>query len=182
MNEMMARMLKPITVFVLVSMLVGALALAFPLTVVSAAGLNQDTQPPAADSTPDSARLEKLYQREQRLLEGQANRLERANEIVGRAEERIAELKANGKDTTVLEEALATFEDQLVEAQTAHAAAAEILNTHAGFDAAGKVTDAATAKETVKEAGQSLRETTKILRSAIRDVLRAMREYRRNNR
>jgi hypothetical protein len=182
MNRMMTRVVKPLSVLVWISMLVGVLALAFPVKVVSAAGLEQDTQPPAADSTPDPARLEKLYQREQRLLEGQANRLERANEIAGRAEERIAQLKADGKDTTAMEEALATFKDQLVQAQTAHDAAAELLNTHAGFDSTGKVTDAATARETVKQAGQDLRETARILRSSIREVLRALREYRRDNR
>jgi chromosome segregation ATPase len=154
------------------------MALAFP-SAVQAQGTNP---PPPPGGQNQVERLEKAYQRELKALDAQVKRLTAVDERVQKVTERIANLKSQGKDTTALDEALNDFKAAVQEAHTSHDSAAAILKTHAGFDANGKVTDAQQARATVKEAEQLLRRVHQGLRPAIRDVVRAVREFIRDNR
>ena len=80
-----------------------------------------------------TARLERLYQRELRLLDRQAARLERIDDLTVRAQQLIDRLKENGVNTQVLEEALADFKAALPAARSAHDRARAILEAHVGF-------------------------------------------------
>lgn len=148
----------------------------------AAPALAQAGTPPAPDPARQAQRLERLLAREQEWLSRQAENLARANEAADKVQVRIDELKSEGKDTAALEAALAAFQEQLAEAQTAHDAANATLSAHAGFDADGHVTDAILARETVKSAGKSLRDAHRLLREAGHDLRRAIREFRRENR
>jgi hypothetical protein len=133
------------------------------------------------EGNPDE-RLARLYAREQEWLGAQEERLERAGELQARAEEKLAAMKDAGKDTSLLEAALESAEELVGEAQEAHKEAAKILQAGKGFDRDGKVTDREQARETVFEAGKALRQAQVKLREAAREVLQALRQYRREQR
>jgi hypothetical protein len=135
----------------------------------------------APQGNPDE-RLERLFAREQEWLGVQAKTLERAGELQTRAEERLDAMREEGKDTSVLEKALESFEELVDEAQTAHDNAAKILEAGKGFDKDGKVIDREQARETVLEAGKALRQARGSLRQATMEVRRALRQYRQAQR
>jgi hypothetical protein len=169
--------------FVLVT-LVATLALAaFPVTNVSASGLNDREQPPAETTRPSGERLERIWARLGRIYERQGHRLERADEIVERFQELIDRMQDNGKDVTALQAALDAFDKALKEAHPIYESAKGILiNSHQGFDADGKVTDREKAVETVKELGEKLREIRETVGEpgkALREAIRAFRETNR---
>ena len=174
---------KILSTIVLAGLLVAGFTLAFPSGKVAASALVQEPQPPAdAAKIPDPVQLEKAFQRELDLLKGQADRLTKLNERAVKFGERITKLKDEGKDVTALEVALADYKSNISDARSQHEKAAQILNTHAGFDANGKVTDAAKAAETIKDAGKIMRGIHVELRSIVRDLLQAMRKFIRDNR
>lgn len=177
---------RSLLVFVLASFVVTLFALAIPNGTVLATSLveipPETEDPPNVEEvpTPGTAFVEWLYQRESTFLERKGNEIDRADEFVINAEERIAELKEDGKDTESLENALDIFREQLSLSRQAYDQAAEVLNTHAGLDENGKVTDMQQARETVRDAGKSLRECHRILYQAVRDLRFAINEYRQS--
>jgi hypothetical protein len=116
------------------------------------------------------------------VLGHQSERFPKLEERTGKIRARIDELKGRGKDTSALEAALASYEGKVGEAQVLHDEAVATLSTHTGFDADGKVTDAAAARETLKSAGEKMREAHRLLRPALEELLKALREFRRDNR
>ena len=171
-----------ISIIVLAGMLAGALALVIP-GAVQAQGTNPPVPPAGQNQQANQTqRLEKAYQRELKALDAQAKNLTTADDRVAKFAQRIADLKSKGKDTSALEAALADFKDVLKGAHTTHDKAAGILNTHAGFNDQGKVTDIQQARNTVQEADKLLREVHRDLRPAVRDLVRALREFLRDNR
>lgn len=163
----------------LAALLAGVLIAAFPMSAQASSG-SDDTPPPA--QMPDPSRLEQGYQRLLEISDRQGEHLEGISERVAKIQARIDKLKADGKDTRALEEALQNYLAQVEEAKIIHAEAEAILAVHEGYDSQGKVIDAAAAKETLKSAGGKLRDAHQELRPAWRDLLKVMREFRRDNR
>lgn len=126
------------------------------------------------EQNPDAAqnlKLEKGYQAAQEWLAKQAANLQKATtDGVQKVQDLIAKAKEQGQDSAALETALAAYQAQLPNAQQPHDAAAQILTTHAGFDAAGKVTDSAQAKTTLESARQSLQQGRETLSQAVKDL------------
>jgi hypothetical protein len=129
--------------------------------------------------------LENFYQRSQLVVQEQQLRIDLANQIASSTDTWIAALKGQGKDTSALEKALSDFKSKVSAAQTEHDQGASILNTHAGFDGSGKVTDVDQARDTLKQtrghlraAHLDLREGTLTLRKAIRDFRQANKPAR----
>jgi hypothetical protein len=108
--------------------------------------------------------------------------LNRAAELGDKVQARIDELKAQGRDTSALEAALASYRDEIAAAQASHSTAADILSAHAGFDADGHVTDPEQARHTVLDARQALQDARLTLRKAVLDLRIAIRDYRQANR
>lgn len=182
MKEKFTSIRKILSIIILAGLFVSAFALAFPSGTAAAASMAQEPQPATnAEKTPDPARLEKAYQRELGLLKAQAERLDRLDERADKFAERIAKLKDEGKDVAVLEKALADFKVKIAAARSQHEEAAIILNTHAGFDANGKVTDVAQASATVKDAGKIMRQIHQELRPTIREMVKVLRQFIRDN-
>lgn len=130
-----------------------------------------------ARPTPNGANLELFYARELLVSDRQAEALGRAGEAITRVEGLIARLQGEGFDTADLETALAAYRSGIAAAQSAHDEAAAVLSTHAGFDADGHVTNLAQALDTVRTAGQSLREAHLKLRTANLDLRQALRAW-----
>jgi hypothetical protein len=140
-----------------------------------AAGSPNTGTPPAATV------LTNLYQREQKWLSAQTTTLTDANTIAANMQNMINTLKGQKKVTSGLESALAAFQGQIAVAQTAHDRAADILSTHAGFDANGQVTDRDQAVNTVRQAFQSLLSAHQTLSSAAAKLREGIRDFHQAN-
>lgn len=154
-----------------------------PVGTVAAAGLEDETPPPAPSALEGriKTRLENQYQRLQNLLAKQAERVAKLPELSAKMQSRIDTLSAKGLDTSALESALAAFSVATPGIESSHQSAAAILITHEGFGADGKVTDIAAARSTLESARESMRTTHYALRSAVQALLQAMRDFRADN-
>lgn len=155
---------------------VALFAVAFFLGTTTPA-LAQDNPARPTRPAPSGANLEIFYARELLIADRQAEALRRAGEATTHVETLIARLESEGFDTTDLETALAAYVSGVAEAQAAHDEAVAILDTHAGFDDEGHVTDFDQALVTVRTAGQYLREAHLKLRAANLDLRQALRAW-----
>jgi hypothetical protein len=155
-------------------------------TVVVLAGLAVSGVAMAAPGGPGgpggqggNASPETMLKRLQDALEHQANRLERADNIIARSEEWIAEQKAEGEDVSDLEAALSAFKNAVVQAYDYHDEAAGLLSSPAGFDSTGKVTDETAARETLRNARIALRGAHLSLEKGVADFRLEVYEWRK---
>ncbi len=128
----------------------------------------------------DAARravLEKAFTAEQNRLGIQQSNLDKTGAVVTRVQTLIDSAKAKGEDTSALESALATFQSQIASGRSAHATASNILSTHDGFNPNGKVTNVTTARQTVLDARQALKEAGDILTQAVKDLRAAVKAW-----
>jgi hypothetical protein len=158
--------------------LVAALGLAsLPLVSVSAAGAYDPPVP--GDKEPTSEKLEQIWARQLERYERMGERFEREDQFVERAQKLIDRAKANGKDVSAVQSALDAFEAAVQKARPVYESMKGIVNSHQGFDANGKVTDAARAQETVQAMRakfQEIKETMDGTGRALREAVKAFRE------
>ena len=126
--------------------------------------------------------LSRMYRAEQQRLKLQDARLKRAAEYAAKIDSLIARLKAKGKDTAALEQAVAAFRAGIEQARAEWQAASDILTAHAGFDAAGKVVNADEARATLKDAHGHMVQAHTIARGAYTSLHAAVVAYRKANR
>lgn len=138
--------------------------------------------PTAAQSARAEERLERLLTREQHLLTHQQDRLDHSGEAIARTERFVADQKAQGKDPSAIESALAQFKAAVASARTHHDTAKALLDAHAGFDASGKVADQAQAKVTLRDAGRAQRLFHLTMRRGSVNLQTTVAEYRLLNR
>jgi hypothetical protein len=129
-----------------------------------------------------SAALSRTLKVEQQRLKLQDARLKRATEYAAKIDSLIAKLKAKGKDTAALEQAVSTFRAGIEQARAEWQLASDILAAHAGFDAAGKVTNADEARTTLKDAHGHMEQAHTIARGAYKSLRAAIVAYRKANR
>ena len=171
---------------VFTGMMSGAAAMMIGVAGIGAVpAFAQTATPPATTPSPSAkdksakidGKLEKIYAREQQALAKQQQHLGKANELIAKANDKITKFQGEGKDVSALQTALNTFKSQVADAQTQHDTAAKILSAHAGFGTDGKVTDDAAARQTVKDAAQSLRDAHRVLRQARHDAIKSARQW-----
>ena len=156
--------------FVLALILAIGLAIV-PVTTVSAAGLDDQDNPPSGHPM-INALLEKVWAREQAIYLRQNDRLAKADEFFAKVQSGIDKATAMDYDASGIQAALDALKVAVETARPIHQNAASIIASHDGFDATGKVTDRAQARETVKLLGQSLKD----YRSTVGDPFKALRE------
>jgi len=154
--------------------LVAVLGLAsLPVFSVSAAGLDDPTPPAQGQIT--NERLERVWARELRIY----NRLGRVDQVIDRVQKLIDHAQANGKDVSAVQSALDAFEAAWKDAKPTYESTKGLVNSHQGFDDAGKVTDPAKALETVKamrDKFQEIKTTMKGTGKALYEAIKAFRE------
>ncbi len=137
---------------------------------------------PSAASERIAPRLEFAYLRLLLAADTHALHLEYGADMVERVQEWIYTFAEEGEDVSELQSALDGFEAALAESQDYHQAAQAILDAHAGFDEDGRVTDREQAQETIREAGQLLRDARRALKDGAANLRRALRDWRREHR
>lgn len=120
----------------------------------------------SATPPPNYAELEKQYQLQKSQLRSLDELLKRDERRSAEVAKLIARAKAEGKNTTALEQALAAYRSKLGGARTDWFTAAAALKAHTGFSAAGKVTNADQARATLKAAKSALEKSYLAARSA----------------
>jgi hypothetical protein len=154
--------------------LVAALGVA-SLSFVSAfaAGSNDPNNPPKGELTDE--RLEQIWAKQLRAYE----KMGKTEKFVSNIQKLIDRAGQNGKDVSGVQAALDAFADAVDDAKPVYESAQAIIDSHAGFDADGKVTDSEQAKETVRAMGEKLKEIKDAMGGtgkALRDALHAFRE------
>jgi len=138
-----------------------ALAQATPTPTATAEQSTDPTPPLAA-----AERLERLFRLETKVLDREQTMLTRAGKLATRVQTLIDNQNARQRDTSKLAEALGLLEDAIKTAQADYESAKATVAGHPGFDAHGKVTDVAAAKDTVKLTAKYERQVYHTLRKA----------------
>jgi hypothetical protein len=160
------------------------LALLIALTAVGTSFGSASAAPVTPPKSPAKAdlALSRTYKAQQKRLKLQDARLKRAIDYATKIDSLIAKLKAKGKDTTALEPAVAEFRSSMGQARAEWQAASTTLATHAGFDDAGKVSDADQARATLKDAHSHMQQTHTIAQAAYAKLRAVIAAYRKANR
>ena len=165
----------------LLGALIVALALAaLPLASAYAAAQNDTATPPAPqDLATANARLELVFASQKYRVELIGLSIDNANILFTRAQKLIDRAKSNGKDVSAVQTAFDAYKAAFENGKPIYAQARAVLDTHTGFDANGKVTDAEQARTTVKSLGGFLKQygdTVGAARKALRDAIQAFRQ------
>ncbi len=161
----------------LVALLVALLVAALPLTSVFAAA-SQDTATPPAPTPVSTDRLENAWAREQNAYSRIGQLLDRAPTMIENIQALIDKAKANGKDVSAVQAALDTFSAAVQSVQPVYKSIGDLIASHPGFDANGKVTDSAQATQTVKEVHADMLQIRDLLRGSGRALREAIRAFR----
>ena len=129
-----------------------------------------------------NVKLTQKYRVAQLRLRVQGERLKRVELFAGKFETLIAKLEAKGQDTAALEQALTAFRAAIEQAYTEWSAAKSALDTHAGFGADGKVTNATQARATLQNAHDHMEQAHAIAKAAFRNLRTAFIAYRKTHR
>ena len=159
---------------ILAVMAVAIVFAAFPVTSAFAQGEN-----PAPTGEVSNEKLEKAWARQLKIYERLGNGFDGLDAQIAKFQERIDKAASKGKDVTALQSALDAFEAASKTAQPIYASIESIVNSHEGFDANGKVTDAEQAKSTLQEVGAKLKEVKSSMDGtgkALREAFKAFRE------
>lgn len=150
---------------------------AMPRLSASAAGAYDPPAPPAAPISDE--RLELIWMRQLWTYERIGRGFEQEKAFVERVQALIDRAETNGKDASAVQAALDAFEAALKEAHPIYESTKGIVNSHQGFDSAGKVTDSQKARETVDTMHAKLKDiktTMDRTARALREAIRAFRE------
>lgn len=157
--------------------LVAALAVAaMPFAGASAMGNADPTPPPAGDISKE--KLEQAWARQLKAYDRLGKGFEHTEEFIARVQGLIDRASENGKDVTALQAALDAFAASIESARPIYESAAEIVQSHNGFDDKGHVTDVEQAKETVRAMGEKLKEIKAAMNGtgqALREAIKAFR-------
>jgi hypothetical protein len=146
-----------------------------PVSGAQAVGLYDAPQPRRGrDYIP---RLERLFQSQQERFDHQTGVLARAETLTERVQTKIDEATAKGLDATAVQAALDAFASALPAAQAAHDQAGRLIAAHPGFDDKGKVTDVASAVQTIRGIHAAFREFVEALLPPFRALRLAIRDF-----
>jgi chromosome segregation ATPase len=169
-----------LTISLLAAGIIGLTVLFIPSGMVQAARLGEPTPPPD-DEGARAVVLEKAYQRTVKAYQRQEKLFTGMDKLQTRLEKLIERAKENGKDTSGLEAALDNAGTIVTTAREAYDRAGSILDTHTGYDADGKVTDADAAKATLEEARTALTQARETLGGAMKELKEAFKAFREAN-
>ena len=154
--------------------LIAALGLAaLPVFSVAAQGTNDPQQPPVGELS--NEKLEQVWARQRTAYE----RMGKTDDLIEKVQSLIDRASANGKDVSGVQAALDAFEAAVKEAKPIYESMNGIVNSHQGFDANGKVTDAKKAKETVSQMRAKMQELKTAMNGtgkALHEAIKAFRE------
>jgi hypothetical protein len=165
---------------IITGVLIAALSLAgFPLIDAYAAGPND---PPAPQAVPNpirvNFRLERVFARQTKIVWHIGKLYDGSDQGLAKTQKLIDKAKERGLDVSQLQAALDAFKKALPNGRPFYDQAKSLLDSHNGFGADGKVTDAEAAKKTIKdihEASLQFRDAMDGAGKALREAVKAFR-------
>ena len=148
---------------------------AFPAT--SAFAADDPTSAPTGELS--NAKLEKAWARQLKLYRNLGKLFTDSDAKIEKIQTLIDKAAENGKDVSAAQAALDAYAAALNDTQPIYEGMEEIVNSHEGFDASGKVTDAEKAKSTLQEMGAKLKEVKSSMDGtgkALREAMKALRK------
>lgn len=167
--------------FVLAIVVLAVGLVALPASGVFAAGLPDETTPPATLPA-GNLRLELVWSHAKTVYQRQGYLLSLTDDFIARAQILIDRANNKGWDTTAVQTALDAFNSVIPAAKAAHFPGAAIIASHNGFDAQGRVTDRTAAMVTAKSLVQVLKDTRATMNGtgrALREAIKAFRDAHR---
>ena len=156
--------------------LIVALLAALSLAALPFAGAAaQTTQPPASalPAQPSNQRLQTAWAKEQMVFARIGKILDRAGGLISRIQSRLDKAQAGGKDVSAVQAALNAFSQAIKNVQPIYAGMQTAVQSHAGFDASGNVTDPTLALQTVRDFHA---QAEQIRQAGVREAGRALRQ------
>jgi hypothetical protein len=148
---------------------------AFPVTRAFA----QEQNPPKKGEITNE-KLEELWAKQLKVHERLGKMFGAEGDArIAKIQSLIDKAKANGKDVSAVQTALDNFKSAVKTAKPIYESTNGIVNSHQGFDANGKVTDAEKAKSTLKEMrakGQEIKSALGGTGKALMDALKAFKD------
>ena len=177
---------KIVLATMIVALAITAIAVALPLSSAYAAAHTDTATPPApgsksSDPAQANLRLEMAFAREQFNLQRISLELNGASERQAKIQKMIDTAKSNGKDTTALQAAFDALKSATTTAQPFYDQAKTAASVHAGFDASGKVTNAITARATLKTIHDALQQYRQTVGTAVQNLRTATEAFRLAN-
>jgi hypothetical protein len=163
---------------ILVALIAALTLAAIPASSVFAAGIYAPPTLPAQGQGLSTERLERIWDRMNSRYERLGKFFDKSDGLVGKAEKMVARLKGNSESTAELEAALAAYQEAVRKAHPIYETCKSILNSHKGFDAKGKVTDAGQARETLKDFGAKLGEIHTAMDGKAKELIELMKSIR----
>lgn len=158
---------------ILVAMIAAMGLASLPFVSVFAAGSSDPSTPPHGEMTDE--RLEQIWAKQLHLYD----KLGKTDDFIGNVQKLIDRASEHGKDVSAVQAALDAFADAAEDAKPIYESGQAIIDSHAGFDANGKVTDSEQAKETVRAMGETMKAIKEAMNGtgkALRDALHAFRD------
>lgn len=146
---------------------------AIPSTSVFA----QDENPPQPGQFTNE-RLEWIWTRQLQAYERLGRAFEETDARIAKIQELIDKASANGRDVSGVQAALDAFEAALKDAHPTYESIKGIVNSHQGFDSAGKVTDPEKARSTVQEMRAKLQEVKSTMDGSFKALREAFKAFR----
>jgi hypothetical protein len=156
-----------LSLLVIVSLLIGALSLAFPAAAQA-----------KTEANPADTALTQAFNTENKWLAQQQQAIAKAEQAGAKIQQLIDTAAAEGLDVSVLQNALAAFNAEMATVKAENESAANLLAAHNGFDEQGNVTDRQAARQTVLDAKQALWQAHVTLSQAARSLHQAVREWK----
>ncbi len=122
--------------------------------------------------------LERMYDRLVDRYEDMGYRIQDTDDLVGKLEDRIADLIEAGEDPSALEDILAAFNEDMEAVAAAHEAVGVIVEAHEGFNDAGEVEDESMALLTLRQIAEGLLDVHQLGEDARSTLRWDMMEYR----
>jgi hypothetical protein len=122
--------------------------------------------------------LDKAFTAEQSWLDRQNANLAKSSTAVDKAQALIDQMSAKGIDVSGLQALLDTLNTQIGTVKSVHTTAADILTSHAGFDAQGHATAIDQARQTIQSARQALQSAATGLTQAFKDLSQGIKTWR----
>jgi len=158
---------------IVMGVLVAALGLAgLPLAGAYAAAPLATPTPVPGSTAPGNARLERVFARQGRVIQRLGKLYDQYDQGFPRIQKLLDRARARGLDASAVQAALDAFKTALLNNRAAYNQAKALVDAHAGFDAAGQVTDAPTARTTT----QSLRAALKQFHTGLAGTGQALRQ------
>lgn len=150
-----------------------------PLGSVSAAApADAPTPTPAPAGSRVDARLQRSFARQNRIITRIGKVYGSADQGFSKVQALLDKARARGLDVSQIQAALDAFKTALTTARPFYDQATATAGSHAGFDAAGNVTDPQAARSTVQSIHASLEQFRGALGGTLKSLREAIRAFR----